>query len=112
MLGRLSPCLTINISRHISLLLLGSIGRSLFGGSLAALLSHIPFDFGARDDVAAVVMNWSQVAVVDHGDDPWRLHAMDLRRPLHRDEILEVHYPHSPRYSNFLTKPLELFEPM
>jgi hypothetical protein len=37
---------------------------------------------------------------------------MDLRRPLHRDEILEVHYPHSPHYSDFLTKPLELFEPM
>jgi len=37
---------------------------------------------------------------------------MDLRRPLHRDEILEVHCPHSPLYSVFLRKPLELFEPM
>ena len=57
-------------------------------------------------------MNLRQVAVVDYGDDPWRHHAMDLSRQLHGDEILEVHCPHSPRYSVFLRKTLELFEPM
>src|SRR5215470_5418498 len=95
-----------------SLLLFGHLGSLHFGGSLPAFLPHIPFNLGARDDVAAVIMNRRQVAVVNHGDDPRRLHAMDLRRPLHRDEILEVHCSLSPRYSVFLRKPLELFEPM
>src|SRR5262245_61034593 len=96
----------------LSLLLFGPLGSLLFGGPLPTFLPHIPFDLGARDDVAAVVMNWRQVAVVDHGDDPRGLHTMDLRRPLHRDEFLEVHCPLSPRYSVFLRKSLELFEPM
>src|SRR5262249_6214385 len=95
-----------------SLLLFGHLGSLLFGGSLPAFLSHVPFNLGARDNVAAVIMNWRQVAVVNHCDDPRRLHALDLRRPLHRDEFLEVHCPHSPRYLVFLRKTLELFEPM
>jgi hypothetical protein len=60
-----------------SFLRFGSFGSLLFGGLLTALLSHIPFDLGARDDIAAVLVNWRQVAVVNHGDDPRRINQRD-----------------------------------